>query len=146
MDAGRGLRVHDHDELGIGHLREHLLDRVGFDYSPPLRLHLVNPGTLSLGAVGEACAKRAVHADDDLVAIFNQVGRDHLHSRGAGAGSRKGHLVLGSEDGALQTLEVLHHFHEIGIEVSDHGRHHRLHHARMNVRGPRSQQDARGRP
>ena len=52
-----------------------------------------------------------------------------------GPGHRERHPVLGLEGVAQQLLELVHHAHELGVEVADGRARHGVEHALVDVRG-----------
>ena len=143
MYPGRGLRMNDRDQLRFLRRLERRRDLRRLDDPAPCRLDLVNLGALALRHFRQPRSERAVDADHDFVAVFDQIRHHGFHPRGTSAGDRERDFVLGAEDEAKQSLDVVHHLHEVRIEMADHRRRHRLHHARMDVRWAGTEQNAR---
>ena len=142
MNSGRSLGVHDRHQLGPLRRLQRPLDPLGFDDSAPLGLDLMNFRAEPRRDFDQPGAERAVDADHHFVALLDQVRHHRLHPGRAGARDRESDLVGGAENQPQHLLDVLHHLDEVGIEMADHRRQHRLHHARMNVRGAGSEQHA----
>src|SRR5690606_24140762 len=56
------------------------------------------------------------------------------HAHGTGAGHREGHLVPGPERVAEELLELVHHAHELGVEVTDGRARHGIEDTLVDVR------------
>ena len=80
-------------------------------------------------------AEGAVAADEHLVARLDEVDEAGLHADGTGAGDGERDPVLGLEGVAQQILELVHHAHELGVEVADRRSRHGVEHALVDVRG-----------
>ena len=142
MNSGRSLGVHDRHQLGhLGRLQR-LLDPLGFDDSAPLGVHLMDFRAEPRRDFDHPGAEHAGGADHHFIARLDQVRHHGLHPGRAGARDRESDLVGGAENQPQHLLDVVHHLDEVGIEMADHRRQHRLHHARMNVRGAGSEQHA----
>ena len=143
MNSGRSLGVHDRHQLGrLGRLQR-LLDPLGLDDSCPIRRP---PDGLSRRAASATSAIRAPNTPltptTTSSPVLDQVRHHGLHPGRAGARDRKViSLAVRKTNRSIFLMSSITP-DEVGIEMADHRRQHRLHHARMNVRGAGSEQHA----
>ena len=146
MYPRRRLGMNDRDQLRIFRRLQRRRDLRRLDDRSPFRLDLVNLRAEPRRNFRHPRAERAVDADHDLVAVFDQIRHHGFHPRRTGAGDGKRDLVAGAEHDAQQPLDIFHHLQEIRIEMPDDRRRHRFHHARIDVGRPRTEQNPRRRP
>ena len=96
--------------------------------------------------LSEAAAECPVDADHHIVAFLDQIRHHAFHPGRPGAGNRKRDPVGGAEDQPQHLLDVLHDADEFRIEMPQHRREHRLHHARMDIGRTGPEQEASRRP
>ncbi len=142
LAAGRGLGVHEGDDLGVLVLLQRILDLVRIDrFAPPVLDHHRNAAAAD-DVLEHAAAEHAVDAHDHLVSRRDQVDEAVLHPDRARARDREGKRVLGLVDVAQQRLQLLHHLDEDRVEVADRRLAHGGEHARVNLGRPRAHQRA----
>src|SRR5258705_9883490 len=119
------------------------IDDLSFlDDVPPGRLHLCDFGATALRHVDHAPSEHAVDTDNDLVTGFDQIDEAKFHPCAARAADRKGHFILGLKYFAQHHFDLIHHFHENWIEMTDQRGGHRLQDGGRDIARPRPHQQA----
>ena len=106
--------------------RQRRLDLSHGDRGAPVVVDHDRYAARALHVLDHAPAEGAVAADDHLVARLDEVDEARLHADGARTRHRKRDLVRRLEGVAQELLELLHHPHELGVEVTDRGTGHGL--------------------
>ena len=121
-----GLGLYEGKDPGVGVGRQSRLHLADGDRGSPVVVDHHRDSASAHDVLHHAPAEGAVTADDHLVAGFDQVDEARLHADGAWPRHREGDLVRRLEGVAKELLELLHHPHELGVEVTDRGTSHRL--------------------
>ena len=130
LHARRRLGVHDRHEIGAAVL-ERAPHRAGIDRAAPLPVHAPHLAAVARGHLREPLAEVAVHDRHHARARRDEVGDRRLHPGRAGARHRERERALGrAKDAPERRAHVVHQIEQRGIEVPEHGRRHRAHHAR----------------
>lgn len=140
-DAGGGFAVDEGDEFVF------FLLQGGFDFSgvkgfAPGFFEAIYVAGVAGGHVVHAFAKVADDADEDMIVRFDEVAEGRFHPRTARAGDGDGKVVFGAEGVTEQGFDIVHHFLEIGIEMTDGGHGEGSQHAGVNHAGARAEEGA----
>ena len=142
--AGGRFGVDDGDEFralafeGVG-------DLLRFDDAAPGSFDFRDFRAAAFRHIDHAGAEDAVNADDHFVAGFDEIYKTEFHPRAAGAADRESHFVFREEDGAEHRFDLVHHFHENGIEMSEKRHGHGLEDGGRDVAGAGTHEEASGR-
>ena len=105
----------------------------------------LNPGDFranTFSNIGHTAAENTVNTHDHPIAGFDQIHNTRLHSGAASAADRHRHVVFRLKHFAQHRLNFVHHFQEIGVEVSDRRSRQGCQYTWMNVAGAGSHEDS----
>src|SRR5699024_708673 len=118
--AGRGLRMHDADEAGIGMTPHGVEDLVVGHDVPVIGPDLDDVGAVTLGRLHDPVAEEPTGRDDHRLTRVDERHQPGLHTGGAWEGGRDHQSVLLAVNGAEHVDELGEHSVEVGIEVAVH--------------------------
>ncbi len=130
---------------GVGVCGKRGGDLVDAHWLAPVVLHHDRRGAAAFDVLLHAPAEHAVLAHDDLVARGDEVDETRFHTRRARGGDGQGQFIAGLEGELQQRLDLVHQFHEQGVQVADRGTRQGAQHTRGHVGGTGSHQGAAGR-
>ena len=146
LHAGRRLRVHDRHDDRRRPASSARPTASGVDRAPPLPFHAPHVAAVARGHLREAVAEVAVDHRQHAGPRRHEVGDGGLHAGRAGARHRQGERPLRrAKHPRERRAHVVHQVEQRGIEVAEHGRGHRAHHARGHRARPRAEQQPFGR-
>jgi hypothetical protein len=143
-DAGGRLGVDHADDVRLL-ARQRLADALRVARPAPLDVEPRHAPAVALADRRKPVTEVAGHDGEDASAVLHEIGDGRLEAGRAGAGHREGERSLRRpEQGAQLSARFVHHRHQVRVEVPEHGRRQRAHHARRDHARPGPEQQAFG--